>query len=92
MSGVGSIDAGHQYRSGFSAAAAKIGDVLARLNEIAEEMNNVNMTLKNNPVADRILGYETLYRKHSAGHYEFPFSAIVIPPAFTGGKQHWPRS
>ena len=33
-----------------------------------------------------------LYRKHPSGLYEFPFSEIVLPAAFTGGKAHWPRS
>lgn len=76
----------------FYKLASQMGDVLARLHEIADETNSVNATVKNNPTSDRIIGYETLYRQHPAGHYEFPFSAMVIPAAFSGGTAHWPRS
>jgi chromosome segregation ATPase len=72
--------------------SCQMGDVLARLNEIADETNSVNKALHNNPVADSIVGFETLYRKHQAGHYELPLSAIVLPPAFSGGTARWPRS
>lgn len=43
---------------------AKLGDILARLNEIAAETNSVNADLAHNPVAESITGYETLHRKH----------------------------
>jgi chromosome segregation ATPase len=71
--------------------SCQMGDVLARLNEIADETNSVNGALRSNPVADSIVGFETLYRKHPAGHYELPLSAIVLPPAFSGGTARWPR-
>lgn len=76
----------------FDKLASQMGDVLARLNEVADETNIVNQALRLSPIAESITCYETLYRKHPAGHYEFPFSAMVIPAAFTGGKQHWPRA
>jgi hypothetical protein len=76
----------------FDKLASQMGDVLARLKEIGGETNSVNKALHTNPVADRVTCYETLYRKHPSGCYEFPFSEMVIPFAFTGGKQHWPRS
>ncbi|WP_319796619.1 hypothetical protein [Nitrobacter sp.] len=72
--------------------ASQMGDVFARLNEIADETNSVNKVLSSNRVADSIVGYETLYRRLPAGHFEFPFSAIVLPAGFSGGKAHWPRS
>ena len=82
--------------SGSSMAGGAVGDGvivdLSRLKEIGEETNSVNKALSRNPVADRIICYETLYRKHPAGCYEFPFSEMVLPAAFTGGKAHWPRS
>jgi hypothetical protein len=87
----------------YDIAAAKIGDILARLKEIADETTSVNEALHANPVADSVLCRDTLYRKHPdreatericfrAGHYEVPLSGIHLPPAFTGGKAHWPRS
>jgi chromosome segregation ATPase len=87
----------------FDKLASRMGDVLARLNEVADETNSVNATLKSNPVADSIIGYETLYRKYPdrqaterisfrAGHYEVPLSGIHLPPVFAGSKAHWPRS
>jgi hypothetical protein len=69
-----------------------MGDVSTRIKEIANETISVNETLHTNPVADSIICYENLYRRHSAGFYEFPFSEIILPAAFTGGKAHWPRS
>jgi hypothetical protein len=76
----------------FDRLASQMGDVLSRLNEIADETNSVNTALKNNHVADTVTVYETLYRRHPTGHYyEFPFSEIILPTAFAGGKQHWPR-
>jgi hypothetical protein len=76
----------------FDKLAPQMGDILTRLNEVADETNSVNKALHANPVAERITCYETLYRRHPAGHYEFPFSEIILPAAFTGGKAHWPRS
>jgi chromosome segregation ATPase len=76
----------------FDQLASQMGDVLARLKEIADETNSVNKALRENRVADSVVSYDSLYRKHSAGHYEFPFSAMVIPAAFSGGNAHWPRS
>jgi hypothetical protein len=88
----------------FDRLASQMGDVLSRLNEIADETNSVNQALRTNPVgADSVVGFETLYRKYPdrqaterisfrAGHYEFPFSEIILPTAFAGGKAHWPRS
>jgi hypothetical protein len=76
----------------YDAAAAKIGEILARLNEIADETNSVNQALRLSPLAENIICYETLFRRHPAGFCEFPFSEIILPAAFTGGKQHWPRS
>jgi hypothetical protein len=83
--------------------SCQMSDVLARLNEIADETNDVNDALHSNPVADGVIGYETLYRKHPdrkaiegigfrPGHYELPLSAMVLPATFAGGKAHWPRS
>jgi hypothetical protein len=76
----------------FDKLASQMGDVLARLHEIADETNSVNQALHRNQVADSVVHYGTLYRKHPAGHYEFPFSEIILPTAFAGGKAHWPRS
>jgi predicted nucleic acid-binding Zn-ribbon protein len=76
----------------FDKLASQMGDIFARLNEIADETNSVNTALKNNRVADSVTGYETLYRRHPAGHYELPLSTIVLPPAFAGGTAAWPRS
>lgn len=72
--------------------SSQMGDRLARLKEIGDETNSVNMALRANPVAERITCFENLYRSPRAGLYEFPFSEVILPPAFTGGKQHWPRS
>lgn len=72
--------------------SSQLGDQLARLKEIGDEVNFVNQALRLNPVAERITCYENLYRSPRAGLYEFPFSETVLPAAFTGGKQHWPRS
>jgi hypothetical protein len=69
-----------------------MGDRFARLNEIADETNSVNKALHATPIADSVVGFETLYRKHPAGLYGFPFSELILPAAFSGGKQHWPRS
>ncbi|WP_416193597.1 hypothetical protein [Nitrobacter sp. TKz-YC01] len=71
--------------------SSRLGDHLARLKEIGDETNSVNQALHTNPVADRVTCYENLYRSPRAGLYEFPFSEIILPPAFSGGKQHWPR-
>jgi hypothetical protein len=87
----------------YDIAAAKIGDIRARLKEIADETTSVNEALHANPVADSVLCRDTLYRKNPdreatericfrAGHYEVPLSGIHLPPAFAGGKAHWPRS
>lgn len=82
---------GKQILAEIDKLSSRLGGHLARLKEIGDETNSVNMALHANPVADRVTCYETLYRKHPAGLYEFPFSEIILPPAFTGGKQHWPR-
>lgn len=71
--------------------SSRLGDHFARLKEIGDETNSVNQALHTNPVAERITCYENLYRSPRAGLYEFPFSEVVLPAAFTGGKQHWPR-
>ncbi|WP_416193444.1 hypothetical protein [Nitrobacter sp. TKz-YC01] len=71
--------------------SSRLGDHFARLKEIGDETNSVNQALHTNPVADRVTCYENLYRSPRAGLYEFPFSEIILPPAFSGGKQHWPR-
>jgi hypothetical protein len=76
----------------FDKLASQMGDVLARIKEIADETMSVNKALHANPVADSIICYEDLYRQRPAGYYEFPFSEIILPTAFTGGKAHWPRS
>jgi hypothetical protein len=76
----------------FDKLASQMGDILARLNEVADETNSVNKALRDNRIADSVVSYDVLYRKHPAGHSEFPFSAMVIPAAFAAGKAHWPRS
>lgn len=86
----------------YDIAAAKIGDILARLKEISDETTSVNEALHANPVADSVLCRDTLYRKNPdrettdrisfrAGYYKVPLSGIHLPPAFAGGKGHWPR-
>lgn len=29
--------------------------------------------------------------KFRAGHYEDPLTTVRLPPAFAGGRWHWPR-
>lgn len=48
----------------YDSLAAKIGDILFRLEEIASEANSVNAALRLNPVAESVLGYDTVHRKH----------------------------
>jgi chromosome segregation ATPase len=76
----------------FDKLASQMGDVLARIKEIADETMSVNKALHANPVADSIICYENLYRQRPAGYYEYPFSEIILPTAFAGGKAHWHRS
>lgn len=83
---------GKKLLTEFDKLASQMGDVLARIKEIADETNSVNQALRLSPLADSVICYENLYRRPRAGLYEFPFSEIILPPAFTGGKQHWPRS
>jgi hypothetical protein len=59
--------------------SAQMADALARLKEIADETNSVNEALRRNRVADSVVSCDVLYRKHPAGHYEFPFSAMGDP-------------
>lgn len=75
----------------FDKLASQMGDILARLKDIGDETNSVNQALRLSPVAERITCFENLYRSPRAGLYEFPFSEVILPPAFTGGKGHWPR-
>lgn len=44
--------------------AGQIGGILARLDEIANETNNVNGVLRLNPVTETIASYSVLHRKH----------------------------
>lgn len=44
--------------------AAQIGDILARLDEIATEANAVNGELRTNPVAEHVAHYTMIHRKH----------------------------
>jgi hypothetical protein len=83
---------GKKLLTEFDKLASQMGDVLARIKEIADETMSVNKALHANPVADSIICYESLYRRPPAGYYEFPFSEIILPAAFAGGKAHWPRS
>lgn len=48
----------------YDSCAAKLGDILARLAEIAAETNSTNKELHSNPAAESVTGYETLHRKH----------------------------
>lgn len=48
----------------YNAHAAKIGDILARLEEIAADTNRVNADLHHNPVAESVVFYDVLHRKH----------------------------
>ena len=82
---------GKKLLTEFDKLASQMGDVLARIKEIADETMSVNKALHANPVADSIICYENLYRQRPAGYYEFPFSEIILPAAFSGGKAHWPR-
>lgn len=45
--------------------ASQIGDILSRLNEIASETDSVNQTLRSNPVAEGVIGWDALHRKHT---------------------------
>ena len=83
---------GKKLLTEFDKLASQMGDVLVRIKEIADETMSVNKALHANPVADSIICYENLYRQRPAGYYEFPFSEIILPTAFAGGKAHWPRS
>jgi hypothetical protein len=82
---------GKQILAEIDKLSSRLGDHLAHLKEIGDETNSVNMALHANSVAESITCYENLYRSPRAGLYEFPFSEIILPAAFTGGKQHWPR-
>jgi HPt (histidine-containing phosphotransfer) domain-containing protein len=82
---------GKKLLTEFDKLASQMGDVLARIKEIADETMSVNKALHANRVADSIICYENLYRQRPAGYYEFPFSEIILPTAFAGGKAHWPR-
>lgn len=44
--------------------AAKVGDITSRLAEIAAETNAVNAELRRNAVADSVISFEVLHRKH----------------------------
>ncbi|RTL61579.1 MAG: hypothetical protein EKK42_34680 [Pseudonocardiaceae bacterium] len=44
--------------------AIQIGDILARLDEIANETNAVNSALHSNPVAESVTDFNTVHRKH----------------------------
>jgi chromosome segregation ATPase len=48
----------------YNAHAAKIGDILARLEEMAADTNRINADLHHNPVAESVLLYDALHRKH----------------------------
>ena len=50
----------------YDTLAAKIGDILARLDQIAAETNNVNQALRVNPVAESVAGYDSVHRAHPA--------------------------
>lgn len=76
----------------YEGLAFQVGDILARLDEIAAETNAVNAELHRNPVADGVVGFSDIHRKRPQGHYELPLSGLVLPPAFAGEKAAWPRS
>jgi hypothetical protein len=81
--------------------ANAIGDVIARLKEITDETNTLNQALHRNPVADSVVSYDTLHRKHPdrsaterisfrAGRYEDSLeTAVHLPPAFVRGPWAW---
>jgi hypothetical protein len=83
--------------------ANAIAETIARLREISDEVIAVNVALSRNPVAESIVGYDTLYRKHPdreetgsvpfrPGRYEDSLEmAVRLPPAFVG-TYIWPRS
>lgn len=48
----------------YNAHAAKVGDILARLKEIATDTNRVNTDLHHNPVAESVVVYDVLHRRH----------------------------
>ena len=48
----------------YNKLASLLGDVCARLAEIAAETNRVNAELNRKPVAEIVIGYDTVYRKH----------------------------
>ena len=74
--------------------SAQMADALARLKEIADETNSVNEALRRNRVADSVVSYDVLYRKHPdreatgsvsfrAGRYENELvTAVRLQPAF----------
>ena len=78
-------------------------ETVAKLKAITDETTAVNIALSRNPVADSVVHYDTLHRKHPdreatgstsfrAGQYEDSLeSAVRLPPAFVG-TYIWPRS
>lgn len=48
----------------YESHVAKLGDVFTRLNEISAETNIVNQALGLNPVAEHVLSYDDVHRRH----------------------------
>jgi hypothetical protein len=80
-----------------------IAETVAKLKAITDETTAVNIALSRNPVADSVVHYDTLHRKHPGreatgsgsfqpGRYEDSLeTAVRLPPAFVG-TYIFPRS
>jgi hypothetical protein len=83
--------------------ANAIAEILAKLAEVNTETAAVNIALSRNPVADSVVSYDTLYRKHPdreatgsvsfrpGRHEDGLTTAVRLPPAFVG-TYIWSRS